>query len=257
MTHFHVTLPSDNSLDTYPNNTASRFTVKLPDRIELQDDYEVGLAELMYPHTWFNFENSDGRYHIFIRVSDEQMKKYVFRSGYYPDGAALTVALNQQISKALVEIEHRNPVVRFTFDPSSLRMVLQTNVRNVLIFSSTILEYLGFIRLSSLNLRVPTVATEIFDIHQGRNLMYVYCDVATHSIVGDIETPLLRVCNTSGNDGEIVRTIFTHPHYVPVSRTDFQTIEINISDEIGRPIPFMHGKSLVTLHFRQRNALSS
>ena len=87
--------------------------------------------------------------------------------------------------------------------------------------------------------------------------MYVYCDVAAHSIVGDIETPLLRVWNTSGNDGRIVRTIFTHPHYVPVSRTDFQTIEINMSDEIGRPIPFMHGKSLVTLHFRQRNALSS
>ena len=87
--------------------------------------------------------------------------------------------------------------------------------------------------------------------------MYVYCDVAAHSVVGDIETPLLRVCNTAGNDGEIVRTIFTHPHYVPVARTDFQTIEINLSDELGRPIPFMHGKTLATLHSRQRNALSS
>ena len=107
------------------------------------------------------------------------------------------------------------------------------------------------------DLKVPSVGAEIIDINRGRNLMYVYRDVAAHSIVGDIETPLLRVCNTSGNDGEIVRTIFTHPHFVPVSRTEFQTIEINISDEIGRPIPFTHGQSLVTLHFRQRNALSS
>jgi len=66
MTHFHVTLPSDSSTDSYPNNTASRFTVKLPDRIELDGDFEVGLAEFMYPHTWVNFDNSDGRYHIFI-----------------------------------------------------------------------------------------------------------------------------------------------------------------------------------------------
>ena len=99
MTHFHVTRPSDNSLDTYPNNITSRFTVKLPDRIVLDGDFWVG------------------------------------------------------------------------------------------------------------------------------------------------------------DDEEIVRTFFTHPHYVPVARTEFQTIEINISDELGRPIPFMHGKTLVTLHFRQRNAL--
>ena len=64
MTHFHVTLPSNNSLDTHPNNTTSRFTVKLPDQIELNGDYEVGLAELLYPHTWFNFYNSDGHFHI-------------------------------------------------------------------------------------------------------------------------------------------------------------------------------------------------
>jgi hypothetical protein len=70
MTHFHVTLPSDNSLDTYPNITTSCFTVKLPDRIDLNGDYEVGLAELMYPHTWFNFENSYGRFHFFIRLRD-------------------------------------------------------------------------------------------------------------------------------------------------------------------------------------------
>ena len=257
MTHFHVTLPSDNSLDTYPNNTASRFTVKLPDRIELNGDYEVGLAEFMYPHTWFNFDNSDARFHVFIRLKDGLSKQHAFVSGYYPDGAALATALNQQVSKAITEVDHRNPIVKFSFDPSTLRMSLVHNSRNMIIFTTTLLEYLGLTRLSSLNLKVPSTASEIFDIHRGRNLMYVYCDVAAHSIVGDIETPLLRVCNTSGNDGQIMRTIFTHPHYVPVSRTDFQTIEINISDEIGRPIPFMHGKSLVTLHFRQRNALSS
>ena len=105
------------------------------------------------------------------------------------------------------------------------------------------------------NPKAPKVASEIFDIHQGRILMFVICDVAAHSVVDDIETPLLRVCNTSGKDGEILRTIFTHPHYMPVARTNFLTIEINISDELGRPIPFMHGKTLVTLHFRQRNAL--
>lgn len=257
MTHFHVTLPSDSSLETYPNNTASRFTVRLPDRVELDGDYEVGLAELMYPHTWFNFDNSNERFHIFNRLRENQMKKYVFRSGYYPDAVTFAHSLNQQIIKALTEAEHYNPVVRFSFDPSTLKMSLQYNSRQWIIFTSNFLEYLGFTRMMSFNPKTPTVANEVFDIHQGRNLFYVYCDVAAHSIVGDIVTPLLRVCNTSGADGKVVRTTFTHPHYVPVAQTDFQTIEINISDELGHPIPFMHGKTLATLHFRQRNALSS
>jgi len=257
MTHFHVTLPSDNSLDTYPDNSASRFTVKLPDRVELNGDYEVGLAELMYPHTWFNFDNFDERFHVFIRLRTGQINKYVFKSGYYSDGMELALALNQQISKVLTEVDHPNPIVRFSFDPSSLRMSLIHNSRNFIIFSNNFLEYLGFHKIFTLNLKTATVASEIFDVHRGLNLMYVYCDVAAYSVVGDIETPLLRVCNTSGNDGDIVRTTFTHPHYVPVSRSEFQTIEINISDELGRPIHFMHGKALVTLHFRERSGLSS
>jgi len=99
-------------------------------------------------------------------------------------------------------------------------------------------------------------ATRTLDLNRGRNLMYVYCDVAAYSIVGDVETPLLRVCKIGGKDGEFVRTIFTHPHYVPLGRNSFETIQINITDERGRAIPFMHGKSMATLHFRPRNNLS-
>ena len=55
MNHFYVTLPSDSSIKYYPNNTVAHFTTKLPHRIRLDGDYEVGLAEFIYPHSWFNF----------------------------------------------------------------------------------------------------------------------------------------------------------------------------------------------------------
>ena len=165
----------------------------------------------MYPHTWFNFDNSDGRFHIFIRLRDGQSKQHVFRNGYYSDGVALAVALNQQISKALTEVDHYNPNGRFSFGPSSLRMSLVHNSKGWIISTSTLLECLGFTRMLSLDLKVPSVGAEIFDINRGRNLMYVFCDVVAHSIIGDIETSLLCVCNTSGNDGEIVRTISPIP----------------------------------------------
>ena len=49
--HFYVTLPSDSSAGYYPNNTVARFVTKLPERIRIEGDYEMGLAEIIYPHS--------------------------------------------------------------------------------------------------------------------------------------------------------------------------------------------------------------
>jgi hypothetical protein len=131
-----------------------------------------------------------------------------------------------------------------------LRITFENSSRSWVTLSHEFMKFLGFTRgwLS----KNQITANDMLDLNRGMNLMYVYCDVASYSIVGDAETPLLRVCNPSGKDGETIRTIFTHPHYVPVARRELETIEINISDELGRPIPFMHGKSVVTLHFRPK-----
>jgi len=67
--------------------------------------------------------------------------------------------------------------------------------------------------------------------------------------------PLLRVCSVSGIYGDTVRTIFTQPQYVPVARREIKTVEININNELGKPMPFVFGKSVVTLHFRRRHSL--
>jgi len=40
---------------------------------------------------------------------------------------------------------------------------------------------------------------------------------------------------------------FTNPQYIPVARRDFQTIEININNELGQPVPFKFGMSVITL----------
>jgi hypothetical protein len=252
MNHFHVTLPSDSSKDTYPGNTTSRFTVKLPDRIDLDGDYEVGLSEFIYPHNWFNFNNSDERYWLGMKSDGEVIKKYYFNSGYYHDGTAFATDLNRQMARALYELMASSMRIRFTFNPMTLKMTIENPTRNWVTISDEFMKFLGFPNGWPTPPRTSMTATKMLDMNRGRNLMFIYCDAASHSIVGDVETPLLRVCNITGKDGEVIRTIFTHPHYIPLARHDFETIEINISDELGRPIPFMHGKSMITLHFKPR-----
>jgi hypothetical protein len=94
------------------------------------------------------------------------------------------------------------------------------------------------------------MADRAFDANRGLNLMYVYCDVASHTVVGDTKTPLLRVRNVTGKHGDVDRHTYDQPHYVLVGRREFDTIEIAINNELGEPMPFQFGKSMVTLHFR-------
>jgi hypothetical protein len=100
--------------------------------------------------------------------------------------------------------------------------------------------------------KVDVTGHAAFDVNCKMNLMYVYCDVATDSAIGDARAPLLRVCNVSGEHGRTVHVVYDRPHYVPVGRREFDTIEISINNEDGKPMPFEFGKSVVTLHFRRQ-----
>jgi hypothetical protein len=62
---------------------------------------------------------------------------------------------------------------------------------------------------------VDRVGFAPFDVNCGLNLVYIYCDVASYSTVGDIRAPLLRVCNVSGKNGRVVRITYDRPHYMP------------------------------------------
>jgi len=98
-------------------------------------------------------------------------------------------------------------------------------------------------------------AENTFNVNDISHLMYAYCDIASFTPVGHVKSPLLRVCSVSGKYGDTVRTIFTHSQYVPDARREIETVEITINNELGKPMPFVFGKLVVTLHFRRRHSL--
>ena len=69
--------------------------------------------------------------------------------------------------------------------------------------------------------------------------------------VGDIKAPLLRVVDTAEIFGDLIYRLYATPQYVPVSRKEFNTLEIDIRDDTERPVPFEFGKVVETLHFRR------
>ena len=112
--------------------------------------------------------------------------------------------------------------------------------------------FLGFHEKLIAAKEADRIGSKAFDVHRGLNLAYVYCDIASQSIVGDSKSPLLRVCNVTGTHGRVVHVTYDRPHYVPVGRREFDAIEIAINNELGEPMPFEFGNSVVTLHFRRR-----
>jgi hypothetical protein len=41
-------------MDYFPNNTLASFTTRLPEMLDLDGSWEIGLAEIQYPHSWYN-----------------------------------------------------------------------------------------------------------------------------------------------------------------------------------------------------------
>ena len=64
---FHMTLPSDGSLDVYPQNTLSDYRTHLPQMMNLEDDdWEVGLSEIVYPTSIMNVQEKCNTFWVLV-----------------------------------------------------------------------------------------------------------------------------------------------------------------------------------------------
>ena len=62
---FYVTLPSNSSMEYFPDNKTSIFVTKLSRTLQLDGEWEVGLAEIDYPHTWYNIREGKNSVEIY------------------------------------------------------------------------------------------------------------------------------------------------------------------------------------------------
>ena len=51
---------------------------------------------------------------------------------------------------------------------------------------------------------------------------------------------------------EIIDVRYDRPHFIPLSRSEIQNIEVNIRDDTGNLISFECGKVVLKLVFRRR-----
>ncbi|GIY45145.1 uncharacterized protein F54H12.2 [Caerostris extrusa] len=226
---FYLTLPSDSSLHYFPNNKISSFVTQLPSPITLDGKWEVGLAEIIYPHTWYNVNETNNMFGF--DLGDGKLNTRKLSPGSYetiPD-----------ILKAMALTSHEGKI-NFKFNPHTKRVKIKTTDGAKVILEKGLCSMLGFQPQVIENI---TESSFTADPHTEFPIFYVYSDIVQPVVVGHVEAPLLRVVRISGKDGDVINVLYDRPHYVPVIRQSFQTIEIEIRGVFRRlfraALPFL------------------
>ncbi|GFX01558.1 uncharacterized protein F54H12.2 [Trichonephila clavipes] len=203
---FYVTLPSDSSMHFFPENKISHFKTQLPSPVCLNGEWEVGLSEIIYPHSWLNV-NETNNYFLY-KAGDGNISSTVKRTidvGCYETMLDIISAVQLALPK--------NPN-RFTiiYNKATKRVKI-----NAVQGSSLHLENLGefFLRLLRSNF-TPNC--------------------------GDTQAPLLRIVRTKGKDGETISQYYDRPQYLPLVRHSFQTIQSELRLNSGDFVPFERGQ---------------
>lgn len=251
MSQIYLTLPSNSSGSYFPNNTLTNFKTHLQKPLRLEHgEWEVGLSEIQYPRSWMTLRSlEETQIDILERKhwdphkedwdQDLTMTVYLHR-GYYAGAADLVTELNKKLSgKATFQwIQEK-------------RQVMAANAKGFVVrLSDTVTKLLGLPWRTFYTCH-RTAGEPLVNIKRDLESLFVYCDLVEHQIVGDTMVPLLRIVPVRGKMGDYVTKTYENVHYVPASGGHVQTVEIDIRDDSGRPIPFESGRVIVVLHLRK------
>jgi len=285
MSHFYLTLPSNSSANYYDDNTLTKFTTRLQSSMSLRGEWEVGLSEIIFPHTWLTLSKEDATFQVnwLVRpeMNSEDNVQDIFHvrdetfTELYRDELSITPGYYDSITEILREMNDAivasrwNPLVSQTeddplrifpqlkYNETSKRATFLMQKNQAFSFSKNLATILGV--MPNQNPSKPNLYDDgclwegeaVCDLSVGINYMMVYCDLLEHVPVGDTKAPLLRIVDASGSNGAIVHRTFDDARYIPLQKKHFDSIEIDIRDDLGKPIAFENGKLVVTLHFRQ------
>lgn len=245
---FYVTLPSDGSQRYFPNNSVTRFSTKLSEPLTLTGAWEVGLAQICYPHTWLNITSG---YSITYRRGDGEWVQITLPDGYYRNP--------QEMVAYFVGDVNWNSSIRMYYKTPNKKIVMYCKEKFEIIFSDK-LSQLFRINLTNRELVKGKVDYYKYESEGPINIdnitsLYIYLDIIEPQIVGSIKAPLLRTIKAQGKHGDIIDRGFTRPHFVPLIRQNIDILQVDIRSQLGDPIPFETGTSMLKLHFRRKNLL--
>lgn len=271
---FYVTLPSSSSLLYYPDNTLSNFTVKLPNAIDFENyKYEVALTELIISakvHTLSlrerelyikrsfsklkNDSNKIDKNNEKLENTIEKEEYIIIPKGYYNNKREVFEAWNLEFRKSLYckdlqfdLLNNDDVLLKSDYYPiayNNFKVLLKGELFNRLVLRS--------------KRRKKDAVSEVYYKKITKDLLlspprigFFYSDILQHQIVGDKQLQLLRISELPiDNYNGYCSVTFHDLHYIPISKSYFDTISMSILTVSGDFYPFSDGTLIAKLHFR-------
>ena len=198
-TQFYLHLPSNSSLDTFPDNTLTEYRVGLPQTI----------AEIHYPHSWNNIRG-DFMNRILLRNEAFPIwEVLIIPPAHYSTIEDVIAKMNELVTKD----QRFKDDVKFTYDSRSRKVTVHLE-NNTEISLRDISYFLGFSEPCVISKTVT--AEREADIEDGLHDLYIYCDVVKAQYVGNALVPLLRIVPGEGGgrwsaNQQVIPALAIHP----------------------------------------------
>jgi hypothetical protein len=248
-THFYLTLPSNASLDVFPDNKTTEYCVKLPQPVELDGNWEVGLHSIFYPNTWYTLRDINVDTHFYYDEGIGWPSSAAIKYGHYKTMEEYIKGMNDALKQEI----SNNTDIYLTYSALTGKVTVHLKPKcKLLLFGklSLILGFGGKDTVINEKLGLAQESPYVTDLATFTSI-YTYCNIIRPQIVGDTSAQLLRSIPAEGKYGDILTKTFTNIQYVPVQMKSFEDMKILLRNDTGDPVPFEHGKVIATLHFRQ------
>jgi hypothetical protein len=278
--HFYVTLPSNSSKSVYGKQPPGNYVTALKKSLVLNsEEWEVGLAELVYTRSWRNVNGA--KYSIYKVRKDNIIPEFsaqhdsllklatcAFPEMHYASAEHMVSVWNECAygkTEGAVQLLFAKGSGRVTVRlKKDYLLVLNTVASMVLGFGeheSTVIGITDTVNLSHITRRHDVLqlhgqyVTSPLPVRLDRMIssLYVYTDVVEPQLVGDAFVPLLRVVGDPGGEGgETITRTYDRIHYGKISRSTFDQVRVHITDDQGKTVAFEGGRVTVKLHFRKK-----
>lgn len=251
-----MVLPSNSSMDVYPENTTTRFMTYLPQPVLLTGMWVVALTEIQIPLTLQHIgqDLTDKMISFFPSSLDDIDTESI---SYLPSGVYDKVEnIIDQIYSTGNDLNGHLDLSRNDGGYVKIDKICDCKHDHFLVLPKKLKSILGFDPTEeAIRVQKTCLAARPASLLNGLpNFLMVYADILEPHVTGNVQTPLLRSLTLDLDRftyGSFQVKNFSSPMYLPVLLTSFRNIEIDIRDQFGKPIPFDCGTLTVTLHFKR------
>ena len=196
---FYVTLPSNSSMQYFPDNKTSNFVTKLSRTLQLDGEWEVDLAEIDYPHTWYNIR--EGKNSVEIYAPDNlylvfKTVEYSIQPGYYEKVQHVIDALCNAGLANLTDVV-------LSSDDTSKRVTVKRGRRVIVKLRGDIARMFGFLNNKTIRASDEKGFTLALP-ETGNQYFYVYTGIIKSQCHGDVVVPVLPTVTVKGEHGSYV-----------------------------------------------------